>query len=94
MSRKALLNFRGFTAEFRKQLILALLLTALFVVGIMPSFASFELEVDPTILFDNINSFLPVAFGIFGLIGGVMIAFALAKYIVNSFSRALEGREI
>src|SRR5690349_8970745 len=51
-----------------------------------------QLEIDMGPLFTNINTYLPIMFGIFAVAGGITIAMVLAKFLINAIKGAFEGR--
>lgn len=73
----------------------SVLLAAMLTVMVAPAFAqSLSLDIDVQPLFDGIQQFFPVAMAVFGIIGGLLIAFSLARYLVNAFKMAFEGKSI
>lgn len=53
-----------------------------------------ELELDLNPLFTNINTYFPVFFTIFAIIGGIVISMILAKWIINAIKGAFEGKDL
>lgn len=47
-----------------------------------------SLDVDIQPLFDSINTFFPIFFPIMALIGGIAIAVALSKFVIEEIKRA------
>lgn len=81
--------------EIRKAFMLAMLLTFLLAVNLASAAAqSLTLDIDVQPLFDGIEQFFPIAMAVFGIIGGLLIAFSLARYLVNAFKNAFEGKSI
>jgi hypothetical protein len=79
-----------------KQLLLVLVL--LFVVA-LPASGVFaqeapSIEIDLTPIFNGISANLPWVLALFGVIGGIMIAIALGKWIVNAVTAAFKGGKI
>lgn len=83
--------------KYSKWLAVATIMVFMFALMVAPAAAQssgLDLTIDVQPLFDGIETFLPVAISVFGLIGGVAIAFNLARYIVNSFLSAFSGGNI
>lgn len=47
-----------------------------------------SLDIDVQPLFDSINTFFPVFFPVMALIGGIAIALALSKFVIEEIRRA------
>lgn len=44
--------------------------------------------------FDSLNSYLPIFIGLFGIVGGIAGAMALARYVIGAVVRAFSGGSI
>lgn len=49
---------------------------------------------DLTPFFDSLNSYLPIFIGLFGIVGGIAGAMALARYVIGAVVRAFSGGSI
>jgi hypothetical protein len=49
------------------------------------------LDLDVTPLFDSMNSYIPIFLAIFAIPGGIVIAIALVRMIINSVGNAIKG---
>lgn len=50
------------------------------------------INIDMTPFFENMNTYIPIFFGIFAIVGGIMAAMALSKLVINAVVSALSGR--
>ena len=50
------------------------------------------IEIDMAPFFTNMNTYIPIFFGIFAIVGGIMAAMALSRLIINAVVGALSGR--
>lgn len=50
-----------------------------------------ELELDVTPLFDSMNSYIPLFLAIFAIPGGIVIAIALVRMLINAIANAIKG---
>lgn len=64
---------------------------------LMPEVAnaqSLTLDIDVQPLFDAINNYIPVFFGLLSIAGGITIALLIARFIINAISDAFSGRRL
>jgi hypothetical protein len=79
--------------RFNRFHVLVGILIMLFVVGIMPAFASGPTlpTIDPSPIFDAIGIYLPWVFGILAIPAGIVLSVNLAQFIIGSFKKAFSG---
>lgn len=53
-----------------------------------------SLEVDMTPLFESLNTYLPTFIGIFAVIGGIGLAIAFARFLINAVKGAFTGGDV
>lgn len=66
-------------------------LLALLAIVTLPSFAQSEtlsLSIDPQPLFDSIESYVPLFFGILAVAGGILIGKRIAEFVIKSIADA------
>jgi len=76
--------------------IAALALTAL-TAGVMAQPASAQsqtIDFDIQPFFDSLNSWLPTMIQIFAIVGGIIGAMALARYIISTIVKAFQGGQL
>jgi phage shock protein PspC (stress-responsive transcriptional regulator) len=60
-----------------------------------PSFAqSLSLNFDLQPFFDNMNVYLPVFIGVFGIVGGIAAALVLSRFVINAVINAFKGGSV
>ena len=78
--------------ENKRTVTLSFVLSLMVMVFAMPVRASGTIEIDPTPLFDSINTWLPTMFGIFaipiGIAISVVIVLMLGRMLIRAFSSA------
>jgi len=79
----------------RKELMLMLVFTAvamtLMIAAVQQSFAQSEtlsLEIDPTPLFNSIETYVPLFFGILAVAGGILIGKRIAMFVIDAIAEA------
>lgn len=78
---------------FRKKWFIAWLVGALLVMSVaVASAQSLDLDVDPSPIFENINTYFPIFIAIVGIGAGIKGAMMLASWIGNMIVSALGGR--
>lgn len=50
-----------------------------------------NLEIDVNPLFESINQYLPIMFGIFAVAGGISIAMVIVRFLINAIIGAFKG---
>lgn len=56
--------------------------------------SALSLSIDVQPLFDAIQSYVPLFFGILAIGGGIAIGLAIARFVINSIKSAFEGRSL
>lgn len=76
--------------------LLAALVTSVFLsMSTGASYASTPtIAFDLTPFFDSLNLYLPIFIGLFGIVGGIAGAMALARYVIGAVVRAFSGQSI
>lgn len=49
------------------------------------------IDLDVTPLFESMNGYIPLFLGIFAIPGGIVIAIALVRMLINAVSNAIKG---
>lgn len=86
----------NFAAMPRRRLITLMMLAAMLVMMTVTAFAQTpvpapSIDLDVTPLFDSMNSYIPLFLGIFAIPGGIVIAIALVRMLINLVSGAIKG---
>lgn len=82
----------------RRQFVRVYFVLVMVALGTVTSFATPEPPTLPTIdvqpLFDGIATYLPWVFAILAVPTGLVLAFALARFIINAFINAFKGGKV
>jgi hypothetical protein len=68
----------------KKTFIIVFVLAAIFAAALPAAAQSLSLDVDTQPLFDQINTWFPVFFAVFAIIGGIAAAIVLGRSIISA----------
>lgn len=89
---------KSFLSSHKRSLMLISVFALTMVAMVAPAAAQtaepVALNIDLNPLFDNINTYIPVFFGIFAIPGGIAIAIVLVRFIINAVRGAFEGKSV
>jgi hypothetical protein len=83
-------------SRLTKRYILLAVVAALVLMAAVPAFAQEapSIQIDPTPIFDGIETYAPIFFAIFAIPGGILIAIVLVRMIINAIVNAFRGSSI